>query len=711
MLSPDRERLVYARDGVAVVVDLATGRAVRELPVDAGPLAFHPSGKLVAVSTGDGFALWNVDTGEATLRWNRHDGVLALAFDAEGRHLAVGATSGVAAIWDLETGAHRAVTPLAGAPVAQLAYGPGGSLATGSRMQRESTTADLVTVWRADGTHAWSRELERLEGLAFQPRSGLLATASKVGNDRALMLWHADGGSPVTMPDARTPFAWRSDGALAYRDDDRRTTSVTGVRGRTGLDVSAAELAFPAAGDLLAVGEDSGRLSVWDTTTGAPIAVADDEHGAHLTWNADGTLLASAAGTTVRLRDGKTAAILATLTTSATIAAIAIHPSGRYLAAGCVDGTVELWSVATAQRVATLAGGHLVLALDAVDGEPDVGDALFWRVGKLDLPALGAWDRARSPGVLASRLRELSAETRPRPALQTPPPPPPAACFTRDTRVLTSWTATRTTIELCVDTDRDRGHPACFTVDVAAGTYTPRAPTTRERLGPGRVDPDAPTVHANGRRVEVCHAGHCRELEIADDVDVRYLVTDARGTLVAAPTNRGPRSVVVHDVATGRLLFRGAAHAWFPDTMMMDSALALVGESTLVVSSTPCAGPCTSSVLVDARTGRLIAHVGGVRDGRGALTAGALDQARVAGDVYAFSDWSSTLVVYQDVRTGKIVRRTHHPLACSGIDCEVTMVHVDAGVAVLPREKLAGDVAVLDRRGAIAGHHHLPICP
>jgi len=57
------------------------------------------------------------------------------------------------------------------------------------------------------------------------------------------------------------------------------------------------------------------------------------------------------------------------------------------------------------------------------------------------------------------------------------------------------------------------------------------------------------------------------------------------------------------------------------------------------------------------------------------------------------------------------VRRTHHPFACRDGDCELAMVHTDAGLAVVPREKLAGDVAVLDRRGAVVGLHHLPICP
>jgi len=674
---------------------------------------------------------------------DRRAAVAALAFDADGRHLAIGSVSGIATQWDLATQAVHSVTPRAGAPIARLAYGAGGELATASHVRRESIAGhalDLLAVWTRDGARAWSRELGRLEGLAYRPGTDVLATASLLpGTDnRGITLWSASGVAETTVPGAAAPLAWSTDGVLAHAPDDEPAIALRSAAGKNErLDLAAVELAFAPGGRALAVGESSGRLSIWDTASLRPIsatvdpAVDEANAPAGLAWSRDGAVLASAAGSTVRLWDPRTAAPLATFTTRAGVTAIAFHPGGRFVAVGADNGTVELWAVATATLIAILAVSvdgerPIVMAPDgAVDGTLAVSDPLFWRAGGATAPGLGAWERARLPGRLAARRAPHPAHTSPRPAAA--PQPPPRACFDQatDRGALTSWWLNGDTLQLCVARDTgDAAMPTCFSLDVASGIYRPRAPSAGEILRRTAPDPATASATHAGARVKVCRAGRCRTLGVPEITALAAApgVSDAPGassdgdvelavnhdaSLVAVWSarwgHRGP--AVVYDVASGRRLSRIALDRLFDGSDGVMS-LEFVGD-TLLATSTPCAGPCSSSVLIAPRTGKRIAAVGG----REPLNTSETMAAQVAGDVFAFNDWDSSILVYQDVRTGRVVRRFDGPTTCSSNDCGRVMLHLARGLAVLPRHGQAGDVTVLDPRGHVIARHHLPSCP
>ncbi|HWU87232.1 MAG TPA: hypothetical protein VN253_08155, partial [Kofleriaceae bacterium] len=246
------------------------------------------------------------------------------------------------------------------------------------------------------------------------------------------------------------------------------------------------------------------------------------------------------------------------------------------------------------------------------------------------------------------------------------------------------------------------------------GTYRPRAPTPREALG----KPEAPAiaVTVDGQRVSVCRAGACRELavpELPADSERASAAVDDAGTLLAVIVDQGdtdgdarpPRSghAVVYDVATGRRLRKldlGDAYA----------SLDFVGDA-LLVTHTPCAGPCSSSVLVDPRSGRRLAAVGGAT----AFNTSELTPARVAGTVYAFNDWDSRAIVYQDVKTGRVVQRFDRPEGgCGGDDsvgeCSTRMIHAGGGIALLDGGRATGDLTLLDARGKVVARHRLPVC-
>lgn len=749
-LTPDGGRLLGGDgEGGVKLFDLASGRLIRRFEVGGGwvAIAAHPRAALLATAGAGGLATWSLGAGERTSRFGSPAAARAVAFDEAGRRLAVGTAAGAAAIWDLDTGQVREVTPRAAAPVTAVAFGPGGVLATASGPQDPRLTAGtrarpsprgMVAVWERSGARRWAKDLDELSWIGFRPGTDVLATASMVpgaagaGSAAAgVTLWDAGGGRLSTLAaGARGAFAWSPDGArLAHAGEEHLALAPAGGGPGPAIGVTAELAAFDPRGGPLAVAGEGGLISLWDPATRQPqrVLLDDAKVATALAWSPAGSVLATAAGDAVRLWDPRTGARLATLTARGTVTAIAFRPDGHVLAVACDDGLVELWSIADASLVATLAapgeGRGLVLAPDgAADGALSDEDPLFWAIGDAVLPARAAWARAATPGLLASRLAAVPAGTAPRAGLAgAAPAPAPPACFTGpgddEQPVLVSASAPDArSLSLCVAVesygDAPARLPACFVLDIAAGAFRPRAPTAHEALR--RDEPGDTTIQRDGTRVTVCHAGACRGVTIPelatrdpdDPTGPGLAISDSR-RLVAAITKQGdldaeaPARAVVYDLASGRRIRRldlGGAFA----------SLDFLGE-TLLVTTTPCAGPCSSSRLVDPRTGRKLGALGGTQ----ALNTSELTAARVTGDVWAFNDWGSPAIVYQDVRTGRVVRRFDRPTSCaedgSGA-CDVRLLAAGGGLAIVGEGDELGQITLADVRGKIVAQHRVPPC-
>jgi len=515
-ISPEHERVAVMTGGRAILFDLATGHVMRSLDVGVGHLAFHPGGAQIAIATGPSLALWDLASSTRTLAWSRPMAVVSLAFDAVGQRLAVGSFTGATAVWDLARGLPQpSIISHAGAPVTFVEFSPNGILATASHVDADTTGGtDIVAEWSRDGLRMWSRELQGLDWLAFRPGSELLATASLVRDpkldDSAVTLWDVAGTQRLsTSRGASPPFAWRDDGALAHGHSGDNGTVVQpaasvdegGDTDKPLLEVPAVSVAFQPRGKLVAVVDQPGRLSAWSSDTLQLVgAVADDLPRIEaLVWNREGSLVAGASGAIVRLWDPSLTSEIARITAHAIVSAVAFQPGGRVVAIGCLDGTVELRSVATGELIATVVVAEdrraIVFAPDgAVDGTLGPTDPLFWRAGSTTIPGLGAWDRSRTPQLLPARLAKAPAETMPRAGLRITPKLP--TCFTeRSQRRLTSLHGDGRVVELCV-----QGHdfidrsPTCFTIDPTSGKYTPRVPSPREQLGLDRPTEESISV-------------------------------------------------------------------------------------------------------------------------------------------------------------------------------------------------------------------------
>jgi RNA polymerase sigma factor (sigma-70 family) len=106
-VTPDGKTMLVAGDQGVLVWDLVTGKAVRTLADAAELLVISADGRSLLTSNG-ALQRWDLDSGKAVYPDTSARGhvgeVIAVAFSADGKHLASGATDGTVRLWDLATG-------------------------------------------------------------------------------------------------------------------------------------------------------------------------------------------------------------------------------------------------------------------------------------------------------------------------------------------------------------------------------------------------------------------------------------------------------------------------------------------------------------------------------------------------------------------------------------------------------------------------------
>jgi WD40 repeat protein len=138
--SPDGKLLVLGSAGKSAVVDVASGRDVAEMAVEAdsvNAVAFSPDGKTVAVAMGHGghcdpstdvaVGLWEAVTGRLVRRWpspGDSRGLMSVAWSPDGKTLATAGDSGVT-LW--EPGSGKVVNRFAAQDLQAVVFAPDGS--------------------------------------------------------------------------------------------------------------------------------------------------------------------------------------------------------------------------------------------------------------------------------------------------------------------------------------------------------------------------------------------------------------------------------------------------------------------------------------------------------------------------------------------------------------------------------------------------------
>ena len=158
--------------------------------------------------------------------------------------------------------------------------------------------------------------------VAFQP-GGILATASREGDDLSIMAWSVEGGAPRRRIAA--PLAERMD-----------------------------SVSFARRAPLLAASRSDGTIRVWDIERETEVSsFASGRSFARVVLSPDGRLVASA-GTRIRIHDTATGGSVCELEDSRYPGLLRFSPDGRFLAAVQAPSGIGLWDAGTGRLVRVL---------------------------------------------------------------------------------------------------------------------------------------------------------------------------------------------------------------------------------------------------------------------------------------------------------------------------------------------------------------------
>jgi WD40 repeat protein len=332
-ISPDGKLLASCTDdGGARLWDATTGKELRSLPAQRGfpatSVAFHPSGKQLAVAARFTVYLWDLPTGttdtlELPPKWEIHWGPSAISFSPDGKWFAGGSRDKVL-LWDLQK--RQLIQTLEGNddPVQAVRFSPDSkTLAVGGGdFAPEMPTIRLWDLATSKVIQTFVGHKPQLRGawitcLAFSPDGKTLASSSQ---DATIRLWDVTKGMeirrlPGTLLNA---VAFAPDGKTLVCGDRATIRFFDPATGKERLKVpsrggTVQALCFYPDSKTLATVDRSSTIRLWNAATGEPILPAD----------------------------GHTAAVLA----------VAFAADGKTLATSSEDWTLRAWDVATSREL------------------------------------------------------------------------------------------------------------------------------------------------------------------------------------------------------------------------------------------------------------------------------------------------------------------------------------------------------------------------
>jgi WD40 repeat protein len=393
--SPDGRWIVSASDdGTIRVWEAATGREVSQMAYRGGVMAvaFSPDGQWVVSGSYDGTArVWEATTGREVGRVTHDEPVTAVAFSPDGQRVISGSADGVVLLWEVATGREVARMTQDGV-VGTVAFSPDGQQVIAG------SNNGIVLAWEA----ASGREVARMiheywkTALVLSPDGQWVISK---GPGRIARVWEVKTGREIArLPhdDVVNAVAVSADGRWVVSGSHDRTARSWDMSSLHAPDVATMRQVYSTlillspvvfSGDgrwVAAAGcdkyEDSSCVSswirLWDSETfastmngrealrimyeGVVSAVFLSADGrwlvaGHNIWTDSDTYIITS---TLHVYDVEASVAAATgcevaqMQAQPLVISLALSPDGRWVAAGNLDGLIEIWETATGDKAA-----------------------------------------------------------------------------------------------------------------------------------------------------------------------------------------------------------------------------------------------------------------------------------------------------------------------------------------------------------------------
>lgn len=373
---PDGQRIVSSDfDGSIKVWDAASGEEVMTIKghEDAAGVVYSPDGKrIIAGSYDKPVTLWDAETGTELMVLHGHEGpVTCHAVSLDGRRIASGGYDNTIRVWDAASGNELIALRGHEGGIRSVEFSPDGKRIVSSAVRtikvwNAETGADLMTL-RGNkalvNDVAWSPDGERI---------------ISTGEDRTIRIWDAVTGAEikilrgheanvtcVTFNPANGQIiscSWDETIKIWDMPIDRQCMQI-------GDRVWQRGGSFSPDGKRIVSGDDSGRITIWDRSSGTELMVLRGPEGnavADARFSPDGTRIFSSQSKKGTVWDATNGHELMSFHgEDRTVVHAAFSPDGKYIASWIVnygnvefdDNTIKLRDAVTGKEIKTF-GGH-----------------------------------------------------------------------------------------------------------------------------------------------------------------------------------------------------------------------------------------------------------------------------------------------------------------------------------------------------------------